>query len=181
MLHIAHSFLGAARNAGSQHSRGDFLLFMDDDNLAMPHELQTFVTAMINSNVDVLTCFIKYFRGDDPVQDDHNHWWMPEGEALTLGVFYNAFGDANFIIRRSVFTTLQGFITSRNCLLRLGVVGSSNLQWIYRPSSATGIAVETHFVGQHVEAFGLLRRLFGSDAPIQRSSPWTVGFATYVG
>ncbi|MGA2027480.1 MAG: glycosyltransferase, partial [Syntrophobacteraceae bacterium] len=38
-----NSYLGAARNTGARHAHGEYLLFMDDDNYAEPHEISTFV------------------------------------------------------------------------------------------------------------------------------------------
>src|SRR5438874_8069165 len=36
-------FVGAARNLAARHARGEYLLFMDDDNCAKQHELSTFM------------------------------------------------------------------------------------------------------------------------------------------
>ena len=36
-------YLGAARNVGASHAAGDYLIFMDDDNAAMPNEISTLV------------------------------------------------------------------------------------------------------------------------------------------
>ena len=58
-----NNYVGAARNNGARHARGEYLLFMDDDNYAEPHEISTFVKAATYSRADVLTCAIKRFHG----------------------------------------------------------------------------------------------------------------------
>ncbi len=58
-----NNYVGAARNNGARHARGEYLLFMDDDNYAEPHEISTFVKAATYSRADVLTCAIKRFTG----------------------------------------------------------------------------------------------------------------------
>lgn len=52
----ANGYLGAARNAAARLSRGAWLLYVDDDNVAKPHMLVAFATAAARSGADVLTC-----------------------------------------------------------------------------------------------------------------------------
>eukprot|EP00959_Pyramimonas_sp_CCMP1952_P228579 4778765-Pyramimonas_sp.AAC.1 len=42
-------YLGGARNKAARYTKGEFILFMDDDNYAKPHEISTFVRAMKTS------------------------------------------------------------------------------------------------------------------------------------
>ena len=116
LVRIANSFLGGARNAGARLATGELLLWMDDDNVAKPDEVDTFVTAMTNSEVDVdiLTCFINTFVGSEPPDSDWRQTiWQPDGGAVAASALYNLLGDANFIIKRTVFEALHGFATAR--------------------------------------------------------------------
>ncbi|MEK0085644.1 glycosyltransferase [Benzoatithermus flavus] len=105
----ANRYLGAARNAAAAAARGDYLLFMDDDNIADPDELSTFVKAALASGADILTCVLRPFRGDHPGSGEHEPLWLPVGANLSLGLFENCFGDANALIRRACFEALGGF------------------------------------------------------------------------
>jgi glycosyltransferase involved in cell wall biosynthesis len=112
VVRIRNSYLGAARNAGVRASKGDYLLFMDDDNVAKPHELATFVKVMANTKVDILTCFIDSFTG--AVIPDHTEYrWIPLGSVVNVGSYNNRFGDANFFIKREVFYEVGEFTTIR--------------------------------------------------------------------
>ncbi|KAJ1623824.1 hypothetical protein T492DRAFT_1052542 [Pavlovales sp. CCMP2436] len=51
-----NSYLGAARNAAARLARGEWLFFMDDDNVAKPQMLAAFARAAAHSGADVLTC-----------------------------------------------------------------------------------------------------------------------------
>lgn len=111
LLRQENRYLGAARNNAARHARGKYLLFMDDDNIAKPHELSTYVRAAQASGSDILTCLIDVFRGDGapgPCQVPYARS-LPIGGSATAGMFRNSFGDANALVRREVFLALGGF------------------------------------------------------------------------
>jgi len=107
-----NKYLGAARNTGARHARGDYLLFMDDDNYAEPNEISTFVRAASYSGADILTCAMKNFSGSAaplPHVQVPDNISLPLGAAADVGVLRNCFGDANALVRRSTFEQLGGF------------------------------------------------------------------------
>lgn len=59
---------GEARNVGIRQSRGDLIAIMDDDDLAMPHRLQTQLTVMSqNPQVGLTFSCVELFRTDGTV------------------------------------------------------------------------------------------------------------------
>jgi len=111
VLRQPNRFMGAARNEAARHARGEYLLFMDDDNIAKPQELAAFVSAASASGADILTSFMDVFSGDSygPEGGVPDCRWLPLGAAVASGLFDNRFGDANCFIRRSVFFELGCF------------------------------------------------------------------------
>jgi len=115
----------AARNTAARHARGEYLLFMDDDNLARPHEVETFVGASLHSGVPILTCIFDHFRAAPRRANEREEWtdprpmlrWLPLGPALALGLLWNPFGDTNMIVRRDTFLSLGGFDEDREALV----------------------------------------------------------------
>lgn len=105
-----NSYLGAARNAAARAARGDYLLFMDDDNVARPEMLATFVTAARHSGADVLTCVNMPFAEDSPPSRPERIW-LPLGGAAGAGLYRNAFGDANALWKKQAFEKLGGYTT----------------------------------------------------------------------
>ncbi|KAK3281867.1 hypothetical protein CYMTET_10367 [Cymbomonas tetramitiformis] len=132
---------GAARNYGSNLARGDWLMFMDDDNYAKPHEIATFVSVAFHTHADVLTCSNDYFYGNDPPSPDRNPTgrWVPLGAATTVGMFQNMYGDTNAMIKKDVFHKLGGFPEDFGYALEdwelfsKAVLGGYNLQTIPDP------------------------------------------------
>lgn len=105
-------YLGAARNAAARLARGEYLLFMDDDNLAKPHEVSTFARVAARTGADLLTCQMELFEGDGPPVTIANRFVFTAGP-VAAGALINCFGDANALVRRSVFESLGGFTEDR--------------------------------------------------------------------
>lgn len=105
-----NSYLGAARNTAVRHARGDFLLFMDDDNIARPNMVERFALVARQGNADVLTCFCDVFEQTDaderPVPLEQRLFL---GNVPTLAPLFNVFGDANAMVRKSTFEACGGF------------------------------------------------------------------------
>lgn len=105
-----NSYLGASRNTAVRHASGDYLLFMDDDNVAKPHEIETFLKVAQTTKADILTSFSDVFEGDEPPSKDNVVSRItPFGADIALGMFVNGFGDSNCFVRRSAFEKIGGF------------------------------------------------------------------------
>jgi glycosyltransferase involved in cell wall biosynthesis/GT2 family glycosyltransferase len=102
---------GAARNAGARLARGEWLLFQDDDNLAKPKELSTFVAAAERTGAPIITCQADVFSGDDAPDPEQgpDYRWLFLGGAVAAGAVHNCFGDVNALLRKDLFLSLGGF------------------------------------------------------------------------
>lgn len=108
LLRQKNRYLGAARNLGVRHANGTYLLFMDDDNFAMPNEIEVLTRVAVTSGADILNTVSRLFRsvGTERVPYDI---YLPIGPSLPLALFGNTFGDANSLVRREVFERIGGF------------------------------------------------------------------------
>ncbi|UPR01444.1 glycosyltransferase [Chloropicon primus] len=105
-------YLGCARNKAVGYAKGKYILFMDDDNVAKPHEVRTFVRAMESSNADVLTSFVDFFWGMDrpvPKRRGDRASYIFLGGSPDVGAFKNCYGDANCFVRVSSFKDIGGY------------------------------------------------------------------------
>jgi GT2 family glycosyltransferase len=109
IIRQSNRYLGAARNAAIAAVRGDLVIFMDDDNLAAPQEVSTFVRAAQHSPAGIFTCLLDAFQGPSPDESSKRQVWPFLGGALVPGLIRNVFGDANACIRREVFDRVGGF------------------------------------------------------------------------
>ena len=107
---IPHGGESMARNAGSERAHGEYITFMDDDNVAHPEQIATFVRAARHTSADVLTCMAETFSGSSPSDVNGSaYWWMPLGPSLGLSVHRNVIGDSNLFISAAVLRRFGGF------------------------------------------------------------------------
>jgi len=106
-----NAYLGAARNTAARHASGSYLLFMDDDNVAKPREVELFLKVALKTNADILTCVMDVFSDLEAPQVDREPTllWVPLGNATEVGVLRNAFGDANAFMKTDAFRRVGGF------------------------------------------------------------------------
>lgn len=105
ILRQENKYLGAARNFGIRESQGEFVLIVDDDNALFRDAVRKFVHAIQTSGSDICTSFHKNLTGDSvPLSEKSGEvHYLPLGGSLDRSFIMNSFGDANAIIRRSVF------------------------------------------------------------------------------
>jgi len=111
---IENSGLSAARNQAAALGQAEYLMFVDADNVAPPQMVERFLSAMRISGDDCLTSYLLQFDREgwaDSYIHSPLYLYAPAGNSSLLGLIANEFGDANCIVRRSVFETIGGFST----------------------------------------------------------------------
>lgn len=107
--------IGHTRNFAASHATTDYIVFMDADNIAEPHMVERFASAMSIFDGDVLTCYFRGFRNRPEASErEIVYSYMPAGPCLEAGYKANVFGDANAIIRRRAFLKVGGFGEERD-------------------------------------------------------------------
>ena len=105
-------YLGAARNAAAAAARGEWLLFLDDDNVLFPDAVSRLVRAARFSGADcVPAASIRFFGDGDPRTDRACHGAPIRfvGAARAWNRLRNVVGDACALVRREAFQAVGGF------------------------------------------------------------------------
>ena len=105
-------YLGAARNAAAAAAEGEWLLFLDDDNVLFPDAVSRLVRAACFSGADCVPAASIRFNGDgDPRVDAASHDTPIRflGAARAWNRIRNVAGDACALIRRDAFESAGGF------------------------------------------------------------------------
>lgn len=109
-------FAGASRNGAVAEARGDYVLLMDDDNVAFPDEVEVLVRAALASGADFVTCQQQPFSGPGAppaARARRPVGFMPIGPNIAQAVHENCLGDANMLCRRGAYLELGGMTEER--------------------------------------------------------------------
>ena len=109
--HERNRYLGAARNTAARHATGEYLFFLDDDDIAKPDQIATLVDVATFTNCDIVNSFCdRHFGEDRPAPDQGSpERWIMLGNVPSVGLFHNLFGPASALIKTASFTRLGGF------------------------------------------------------------------------
>ena len=112
VLRQENRYLGAARNAAAAAARGEWLLFLDDDNVLFPDAVSRLVRAARFSGAHCVPAASIRFSGDgDPRTEPRSHGTPIRflGAARAWSRFRNVVGDACALVRRDAFDAVGGF------------------------------------------------------------------------
>ncbi len=101
--------LSASRNEAVALAKGDWLVFCDADNRCYPQMLENLMRAAATSGADLVTGYARQFKADEDGSEGTIEYYTPIGDCIELGWLFNVFGDANALIRRSVYEASGGF------------------------------------------------------------------------
>ncbi len=111
LIRQENRFTGAARNAAAQAAKGDYLFFMDDDDVSFSRQLSMLVAVAERADCDLVTSGAGVWEGTQAPSQGAvpKRGSLPLGNALAVGTHYNCFGEGNLLVKRSTFMRLGGF------------------------------------------------------------------------
>ena len=112
VLRQENRYAGAARNTAAAAARGEWLLFLDDDNVLFPDAISRLVRAARFSGADcVPAASICFFGYGDPRTDTGSHGAPRRylGATRAWNRFRNVAGDTCALVRNKAFEAVGGF------------------------------------------------------------------------
>jgi len=121
LIHRSNGYLGAARNTGLQAADGEYIIFMDDDDIALPNLVSTLVEATINNPNDVTIALNTYMplseRESLRAQRFESHpipSYIPIGNIKSLTPLQNVIGACTSLIKLDTIKAIRGYSELRN-------------------------------------------------------------------
>ncbi|GAA5993395.1 hypothetical protein JCM10908_002644 [Rhodotorula pacifica] len=123
-LRTDNAYLGEARNRAARRARGDWLLFLDDDDVLKPHALETLLRVAARTGASALSTWLdefasdayplaeKYTNGTIELPHRRTYWFL--GQELSAGLVANSFGSGNIFVTHKAFARVGGFSTYRD-------------------------------------------------------------------
>jgi len=103
------AYLGASRNHGLAHAATEYILFMDDDNLARNEMLENLLCIAEKHRSDFVGSVMSVFKDEPPKKREMEERFIPVGNAGLSGIFKNNFSDAHGLYRVASLRHLGGF------------------------------------------------------------------------
>lgn len=138
LIRQENAYLGAARNTAARNSTSDYVIFLDDDDIAFPDMVSRLVRAAVLSKADIVNCpniFMEEARRGEALLDGENFSqklsYFPLGGPLSIGAFENWFGSATALIRRTAYDKVGGYTEEKG-------VGFEDYEFMFRVVQAGG-------------------------------------------
>lgn len=168
LIRQENGYLGAARNTVLRNTTSDYVLFLDDDDVALPTMVETLVKAAITSKAPATTCLNRYMPESirasciaDPQTGDPRPSYLPTGGPLSLACYENVFGSAVALLERSAIDEVGGYtelvdvgFEDYELFIRLAIAGKKivvcpETLFLYetgRPSMANRTSLQENFL-----------------------------------
>lgn len=109
VIHQSNQGLSSARNSGLANAKGDFLGFLDSDDLYLPGAFEVVFSQASNTNAALIIGGYRYFKGTDIL---HSHSFTQEVLSHSVLLHANQAPPVAYFLKHSVAKSIGDFDTS---------------------------------------------------------------------
>lgn len=133
-----NAYLGAARNTVGKLAKGEYLCFLDDDDIAFPKLIESLVCSIQYAECDIVNCLNLFMdlKDRDSAINQLEHYeqkasYVPLGGPLSLSYQENLLGAATALIRKSFYDKIGGYTEDKG-------VGYEDYEFFFRALQCDG-------------------------------------------
>ncbi|NVN56269.1 glycosyltransferase [bacterium Scap17] len=112
LIYRENGYLGAARNTVIANANGEYLCFLDDDDIAKSNLVSTLVKSAVHTDADITNCLNQFMdisrRAEgvsNPDEFKEKISYVPVGGPLSVAYYSNCIGSATALIKKKYLTT----------------------------------------------------------------------------
>jgi len=113
-LELKEGNVSAARNFGVISAKGEWIAFLDDDDLWLPHKLERQLAEAERTNADLICSdYVEFYPDGERIW----RWRLPDGWSYTKAVNHGWWtaGTPTVVVRKKTLVQLGGFDPSLRC------------------------------------------------------------------
>lgn len=103
---------GLARNAGIQACRGEYVTFLDDDDIYLPEKVDTQLSYMLEHDLDMSFTDVFLYGADEKLREYRRHTYVQDcsnSELMRQHVIHSLCPTSSYMIKRSLLMRTDGF------------------------------------------------------------------------
>ena len=109
--------LGAAlsRNFGIEYANGEYITFLDDDDIYLPNKIERQLKYMVDNNLDMCFTDLALYNSDDKLIDYRKHDYiksLEKDELIKMHVMHNLTGTPTYMFKSDKLREIGGFDNS---------------------------------------------------------------------
>ena len=96
--------LASARNTGIRSSKGEFIAFLDSDDIFLPEKIKKQIHSLENNaDFDVSYCDILHFTDTEPREYFHHRYQYPSGQIFSALLKKQFINPLSVVVKKSIF------------------------------------------------------------------------------
>ncbi len=103
---------GPARNAGIQACHGEYVTFLDDDDIYLPEKVDTQLSYMLENDLDMSFTDVFLYGADEKLKEYRRHTYVQDcsnPELMRQHVIHSICPTSSYMVKRSLLLQTDGF------------------------------------------------------------------------
>lgn len=128
---------GETRNIGIRNARGDYVTFLDDDDIYLPNKIENQITHMLDQKSDYCITDLMLYRQNDKLTEYRRRWYIKSydsNDLLKYHLMYHMTGTDSLMFKREYLLNIGCFapinVSDEFYLMRRAISGGGKFSYL---------------------------------------------------